>query len=240
MRNITGIDSYNLMRKNLKDRFIVETDADNFKDIDVLTEDNIKYLLKLYNEIFLRNYFSLNFIKRIKVSLSNRMTSSGGKTIFLNKGRAKIYEIRISRVVLSKFIQDNKVKIVCGIEATDILEGLMLILEHELCHVIEFNKYGRSSCKQKQFKDMANSIFGHKSSYHEILKDNSSKNINKDKITFEIGQTVKFEYKSKIYMGQISNINKRATIMVEDNKGSYRDKNGKHYSKWYVPLTKIK
>ena len=77
-------------------------------------------------------------------------------------------------------------------------------------------------------------------SYTHLLKDDSSKNTNKDKITFEIGQTVKFEYKNKTYVGQISNINKRATIMVEDNKGSYRDKNGKRYTKWYVPLTKIK
>ncbi|WP_346940091.1 hypothetical protein [uncultured Clostridium sp.] len=223
------------MRSFIKKDFCIRHKINMLNSIDILTLKNISSLIDIYDYYVLRGYLVKTIPEGIKVSISNRMTSSGGKTIFSKRGREYSYEIRISNRVMERFIEDNRSKIVCGIKAIDTLEALMLILEHEICHVIEFSKYGNSNCKEERFKTIAFNLFGHKSSYHEILKkeDTLNKTI---KSSFAKGQVVQFKYKGILYEGIISNINKRATVMVKDINGAYRDNNGFSYSKWYIPL----
>ncbi len=223
------------MRDFIKKDFCRRHKLNVLNSLDILTLENISNLIDIYDGYVLKGYLVNAIPKGIKVSLSNRMTSSGGKTIFSKRGRECTYEIRISNRVIKEYIEDNRSKVVCGIEAKDALEALMLILEHELCHVIEFSEYGNSNCKGNRFKNIAFNLFGHTSSYHEILKskDAFNKTINN---SFVKGQVVQFKYKGILYEGIISNINKRATVMVKDIKGTYRDNHGLSYSKWYIPL----
>lgn len=230
-----NLEDKEIMRSFIKKEFCRRYNINTCNSIDILTTENIYNLIELYDTYILNSYLIKVIPEGIKVSTSNRMTSSGGKTIFSKRGRFATYEIRISNKIIEKFIEDKEVKIVCGIKAIDALEALMLILEHEICHVIEFSKYGISNCKGIRFKTMALDLFGHKSSYHEIFKnrENSKKTITK---AFSKGQVVRFKYKDILYEGIISNINKRATVMVKDRNGVYEDKNGIKYSKWYIPL----
>lgn len=223
------------MRSFIKKEFCRRYNIDTYNSLDILTIENISNLIDLYDIYVLDKYLTQAIPEGIRVSTSNRMTSSGGKTIFSKVGRESIYEIRISNRIMERFIEDDESKIVCGIEAKDTLEALMLILEHEICHVIEFSKYGNSNCKGRRFKNMAFNLFHHKSSYHEILK--SKNNLKKtNNRSFSKGQVVQFTYKDTLHEGIISNINKRATVMVKDVNGAYEDRNGIKYSKWYVSL----
>ncbi len=223
------------MRDFLKKDFCRRHKINELNSIDILTLENISSLIDIYDSYVLKGYIVNAIPKGIKVSLSNRMTSSGGKTIFSKRGRECTYEIRISNRVIEGYIKDNRSKIVCGIEARDALEALMLILEHEICHVIEFREYGNSNCKGERFKNIAFNFFGHTSSYHEILKSKDALNETISN-SFAKGQVVQFKYKGVLYEGIISNINKRATVMVKDVNGAYRDNHGFSYSKWYIPL----
>ena len=223
------------MRSFIKKEFCRRYNIDTYNSLDILTIENISNLIDLYDTYVLDKYLTQVIPEGIRVSTSNRMTSSGGKTIFSKVGREVAYEIRISNRIMERFIEDGESKIVCGIEAEDTLEVLMLILEHEICHVIEFSKYGNSNCKGIRFKNMAFNLFHHKNSYHEILK--SENNLNKtNNRSFSKGQVVQFTYKGVLHEGIISNINKRATVMVKDVNGAYEDRNGIKYSKWYISL----
>ena len=132
------------------------------------------------------------------------------------------------------FFQYDKVerdKIVSGINTVDSLEAFQIVFEHELCHLMEFHLYSESSCKKRRFKTMVNNIFAHTEVYHQLP---SQKEIISVDYGFKIGQKVYFVNEGKKYSGFIYKINKRATVMVKDKKGTYRDGQGNTYSKWYV------
>lgn len=229
-----------LTRRKIKEEFLSlvgiqyrENDINSF-----ITSENINVLIKLYDIYFLDNYINNNLERKVKVSLSNRMTSSAGKTIFKRCGEVLSCEIRVSIYLLSLIDKKkNSVKI-CGIETSDVLEALMLILEHELCHIIEFLLYGNSNCKAKRFKIMAWKFFRHIKSYHEILSYNK-KTSNCKSLNIKKGDTIRFIHKKIEYIGIVVNINKRYTVMVESINGIYEDKYGVKYNKWYVPIDLI-
>jgi hypothetical protein len=98
------------------------------------------------------------------------------------------------------------------------LEAFQLVFEHELCHVIEFVFFNTSNCSKKRFKVLSNNIFGHTESYHKLP---TNRQIAQQKYGFKIGDKVTFIFKGKTIQGIIFNINKRATVMVEDSNGHY-------------------
>ncbi len=222
------------LRKDIRTMFLEEFVIEDIKHIDVR---HVEVLFKYYDHRFFENQISYALKDTIKFSTSNKMTKSGGKTIYSIRNNRKFYEIKVSNVLLMNFNRTDDVKRVCGIDAYDFIDALMLILEHELCHVIEFYNYSSSSCKKDRFKFIANNIFGHKSSYHELLKQ---KNYDKEPIYINYGQVVYFYHKGSLKTGIVTNINKRATVMVKDRNGIYRDKNGVLHSKWYVPLSMLR
>lgn len=230
-------DEFEKIRREIKNEFCSINKIYETNNIIILTIENISRLINLYDYCVFNGYIRNSIKNGISVSISNRMTSSGGKTIFSRKGTKFCYEIRISKRIIENFIKDHEEKLICGIVGRDALDALMLILEHELCHILEFSLYGNSNCKANRFKNISYNLFGHKSSYHEILK---SKNQRDKKISktyhFTKGQTVRFLYKRNLYSGVITNINKRATVMVKDPNGSYKDSNNVKYTKWYIPL----
>jgi hypothetical protein len=238
-KSIINMKEKEYMRNFIKKEFCRKYKINIYNSIDILTIDNISSLIHMYDNYGLNKYLTKAIPKGIKVSTSNRMTSSGGKTIFSKRGKELTYEIRISNKVIKRFIEDDRSKNVCGIKASDALDALMLILEHEICHVIEFSKYGNSNCKDQRFKSIAFNLFGHKSSYHEIFKNENTLNKNISE-SFIKGQVIQFIHKDILYEGKIININKRATVMVKDINGAYIDNHGINYSKWYIPLNLLR
>ncbi len=206
----------------------------NFKSISVR---DLELIFELYDRIFFENWFGSFFKGKIMYSLSKRMTRSAGLTICPKKAiknpEELILEIRIGVNFFFRYDQLEGSKLVSGIETHNALEALLLVFEHELCHVLEFILYKKSSCKGKRFKTIALNIFGHTDSYHKLP---SQKQIVHENMGLHIGDSVYFTFEGKKLNGILYNITKRATVMVKDKKGPYRDKIGNRYSKYYVPL----
>lgn len=224
------------LRRDIKGSLIRNLGIKEVHSISAVNLETIKEIIDLYDYYVLNNYVKNNIQDGIKVSLSRRMTSAGGKTIFMKKKNSREFEIRISLIILQEYINSNYKGKICGVEGNDVIDGLMLIMEHELCHVLEFSAYGTSNCKGRRFKAMAWKLFRHGASTHEVF---SQKHL-KDESNIRVGQQVVFIYKGNSYSGVVAGINKRATVMVKDPKGQYKDKKGNTFNKWYVPLTMLK
>lgn len=210
--------------------------------IDKISTEELQLLFELYDEVFLYNWFEKHYEGKIKFSLSKRMTKSAGLTLCpKNVGRIRendlTIEIRIGIDLFYKYDALEGIKEACGVKTESSLVAMQVVLEHELCHAIEFLCLHKSSCKGSFFKTLASNIFGHSESYHCLP---TQRQIAKEKLGLSIGDTVTFEVKGKTLAGIINNINKRATVMVKDSRGGYRDSKGNRYSKYYVPLALLK
>lgn len=237
----TKSTSYDVKNKRQEIAKILMQQSSNINSgaITTISTADLNSLFLLYDQIFFENWFKESFKGKMKFSLSRRMTKSAGLTRCpKNVDKIKPEELTIEiRIGVDFFLQYGLVKgskTVCGVKTNNSLEALQLVFEHELCHVIEFIHFKRSSCKGKRFKVIANNLFGHTESYHKLP---TSKQIANQKLGLRIGDTVKFNYEGKKLKGIIYNINKRATVMVRNSKGPLIDNKGNRYSKYYVPLT---
>lgn len=215
-------------------------DSVNIKggSISTISAADIELLFLLYDEIFLSNWFKNNYKGKLKFSLSRQMTKSAGltrcpKSIDKMKPEEVMIEIKIGVDFFLHYglIEGNKK--VGGVETGSSLEALQLVLEHELCHVLEFIHFGKSSCKGKRFKELAKNLFGHTESYHKLP---TRREIVNSRLGLRVGDSVSFTYEGKRFEGIVNGINKRATVMVKDSSGRYTDRQGTRYSKYYVPL----
>lgn len=209
--------------------------SENFNNI---AEKDLYILFELYDEIFLKFWFKHNFKGKIRFILSRQLTKAAGNTR-TKKNIAQIrnedleFDVKISLNHLSNFHKINRSKYVGGIEAHSVLDSLMLVFEHELCHVIEFILLKGSSCKKKPYKELIYNVFGQTESTHRLV---SADEINAQDFGLKPGDNVKFLHGGKYIHGFIQRINKRATVMNPDMRGNYIDKFGRRYKKFYVPL----
>ncbi len=228
-------------RNRIRNKFMDKSKNVTSGSIQCMSNEDLEILFHLYDEEFFMDYFSRNFKGNLKFSLSTRMTSAAGKTIY-NKNIKQIqeeeenYEIRMGIKFFFQYYKVQRDKIVSGINTKDSLEAFQIVFEHELCHLMELHIYKESSCKKLRFKTMVNRIFAHTEVNHQLPTD---KEIISGKYGFIIGQKVSFLIEGKKHNGFIYKINKRATVMVLDKKGTYRDRDGNKYSKWYVNFEKL-
>lgn len=229
-------------RYDIRKQFI--QDSANIKDensLRVISTEDMCLLLSLYDRIFFDHWFKECFKGKIKFSLSKRMTRSAGLTLCPKKRQPFtqeefIIEIRIGVNFFFNYDALKGDKMVSGIKTHSGLEALQLVFEHELCHVLEFALYHKSSCKGKRFKEMAFNLFGHTESYHKLP---TQKQIVYENLGLKIGDVVCFDFEDHKLKGVLYKINKRATVMVKDKKGLYSDKQRNRYSKYYVPLNAL-
>ncbi len=211
-------------------------------EISRLADSDLEMLFEFYDNIFLKGYFRNNFSGKLRFALSTRMTRNAGKTNYLRnlaglRPEQEEYEIRIGTGFFFNYDRLRRNKPVNGINTKDALEALQLVFEHELIHLIELHCCRESSCRKERFKIMARQLFGHTDSYHHLPTE---KEIAGLKYGFSVGTPVCFSHGGKEYRGIIYRINKRATVMVPDDKGSFQDQQGQRYSKWYVSVTALK
>lgn len=210
--------------------------------IDSISVKDLKILLDLYDLIFFDGWFKRTLNDNLRFSLSRRMTKSAGKVICTKEGSdskngAVNYEIRIGVDLLFYYDTTDRNKKVCGINTYNSLSALQIVFEHELCHVVEFYHFNSTNCNGKRFKMVALNIFGHTESYH-LLPTRES--IAYSGYGLKKGDVVYFNHEGKKLKGTISNINKRATVMVKSEEGCYVDGQGMRHLKYYVPLTLLK
>ena len=203
-----------------------------------ITIADLQLLFELYDQVFFDYWFRDQYKGKMKFSLSRKMTRSAGKTMCpKNIGSIKpeclTIEIRIGVDFFLYYGRLTKSSTVCGLKTDNSLEALLFVFEHELCHVLEFVLFHKSSCKGARFKAMSGNMFGHTDSYHKLP---TNKQIANKVFGFKIGDTVSFKHKEKRLTGLLYNINKRAVVLVTDRNGSLADRYGTRYSKYYVPL----
>ena len=228
-------------RNSIRNTFIIKSKNVKTGNIQCMSNEDLKILFDLYDEEFFYNYFSRDFKGSLTFSLSTRMTSAAGKTIYSKKIKLlreeeESYEIRMGIKFFFQYYMVERDKIVSGINTKDSLEAFQIVFEHELCHLMELHLYKESSCKKLRFKTMVNNIFAHTGVHHQLP---SQQEITSEKYGIAIGQMVSFVNEGKKYSGFIYKINKRATVMVKDATGTFRDREGNTYSKWYVHFGKL-
>lgn len=225
-------------RGKITEQILLKSQSIKSPQLSSISTEDLRLLFELYDEGFFRNWFRDHYKGKMKFSLSGKMTKSAGKTLCpKNISKIKpenlVLEIRIGTDFFLYYGQLGKNNIVCGLKTTNSLEALLLVFEHELCHVIEFLFFGKSSCKGARFKTIAGNMFGHSESYHKMP---TNKQIASKVFGFRIGDAVSFKHNGRRLTGQLYNVNKRAAVLVPDRNGILADRQGKRYSKYYVPL----
>jgi len=218
------------------------SDNINSKTINTMSAADLKLLFQLYDEVFLENWFKEGFKGKLRFSLSRQMTKSAGltrcpKNINTIKPEELVIEIKIGVDFFFHYNMLEGSKAVGGVDTGSSLEALQLVFEHELCHVIEFIHFSKSNCRGERFKTLAGNLFGHTESHHKLP---THKQIANEKLGLNIGDDVAFTFEGKKLTGILYSINKRATVMVRDKNGPLADKQGRRYSKYYVPLNILK
>lgn len=228
-------------RKEVSERLMLKSTGIKDGTISTISTADLKLLYQLYDEVFFENWFKDKYRGELKFSLSRRMTKSAGLTLCpknINKIKPEelVIEIRIGVDFFFHYDSVKESKSVGGIKTSNSLEALQLVFEHELCHVIEFIHFKKSSCSGERFKALAGNLFGHTESYHKLP---TYRQIANQKLGLNLGDTISFAFEGKTLTGILYNINKRATVMVQDKNGNMIGRNGVRYSKYYVPLTQI-
>lgn len=206
--------------------------------ISRIAASDVRLLFDIYDEIFFERRLSGEFPGQFRFSLSPRLTRSAGKTLCprniaqLKPGEA-VLEIRMGLHFFFQFDAVRTEKTVGGITAHSSLEAFQLVLEHELCHVLEFITFHASNCNGKRFRTIARNLFGHTESYHRLP---TQRQIAAEKYGLKIGASVAFRCENKQIQGMLYRIHKRAIVMVKDKKGNYVDKQGNRYTKYSVPV----
>src|SRR5262249_49030769 len=147
------------------------------------------------------------------------------------------YEITISTTLLYQSFADVDRPIrVSGLVCTNRVEALQRIFEHELLHLVELLVLGRSSCSAEPFRMLAGNLFGHTETNHELITQTERALV---QYAIRVGDRVAFDFEGQTYTGVVNRITRRATILVENPAGQ-RYTDGKHYQKFYVPLTELR
>lgn len=220
--------------------FALSPNIKNEKITLVNTQDLV-ILFGLYDNTFLKDYFlNSSYLASIRFSWSQRLTKAAGKTIFSRKksalGIEKSYEIRMATDFFFEYAKVSRTVNVCGIKTEDAVDALLIVFEHELCHLIEYVMTEQSSCHQKAFHTLAGNLFGHSEFTHQLPTKQEIAHVH---YGFRIGQNVKFDFEGKILTGILHKVHKRAIVMVIQKNGTFLDTEGKRYGKYYVPLTML-
>jgi hypothetical protein len=230
-----SLSSIEKKRKDIHKKMIERSEFIDEGNFNSIAPADIEMMFQLYDEIFLGNYFNDKHPDRIMFKLSRRMTRSGGKTEY--HPNRDIYSITLSSTLLFKsFNGESRDIALCGIGCKDRLEAAMVIMEHEIIHLIEYVLFGETNCSSRRYLSLGSRIFGHTDVRHQLVT--GIEVANKD-YNLKVGDRVSFEFQGKIKKGVISRITKRATVMVEDPNGYYKDLSGKNYTKFYIPLGQL-
>lgn len=209
--------------------------------ITCICRRDLKVLFDLYDEVFFRDYFQRYFQGKLIFSLSPRMTRNAGMTLYSRNlsslsPQEERYDIRIGVNLFFNYERLERDKVVNGIKTRDGLEALLLVFEHELCHLVELHCYRESSCRRERFQTLAFNIFGHVESCHQLPL---MPEIAAAEYDLSVGDQVSFQGDGRTYNGIISRITRRATVMVPDAEGTFQDNAGRRYCKYYVPLSML-
>lgn len=196
-----------------------------------IEQNTLNTLLHSYDELFLDGCLKpLN----IHVTLSSRLTSSAGKFLCVRKpfGRITQAEIRMSSDFLLR-LSSGPFEL-NGLTVDTPQEAFLLVFEHEICHALELLLYGKTS-HSARFMILASGLFGHQATRHKL----PTRQQEAAQEGLLVGSSASFLYDGIEKTGVITYIGKTATVMVPSVHGTYRDRSGRRYEKYRVPLDKL-
>ncbi|MBL8891220.1 MAG: hypothetical protein JNL67_14670 [Planctomycetaceae bacterium] len=207
-----------------------------------LQAQDLKAMFHLYDDMFFNGQIDLalaNMGSSLTFRLSRRMTSAGGKTTRWHypksQHRPPRFEIALSSTLLFESFQNQTPIQVTGLTCHSRLEAMQRVMEHEIIHLCEMLVWFHSSCSAGRFLRIANGLFDHRKSSHELLTpvDKARKDLG-----IRVGDQVKFSLNGQQLVGTVNRITRRATVLVPHQRGQkYTD--GSSYLKFYVPLTQL-
>lgn len=234
--NYSNFQNYNLMSMySLYDELYFQRRLENLFIPTTLSKNNLEISILELNHDTRKNGTNAEYLRLV---LSNRLTKVDAKVSMYSGKLANGYDLRWFSFKISSsllhltFSNQEKVEIVYGFECTNRIEVLQRIFEHHLVHLLEFKYYNHTVCGGNKFSKIIQNIFGH-TRHHHHLKNQKQRSEEKYNIT--IGDIVSFIFEGESLSGEITNITKRATVIVESENGDYKIK-GKFYSKYYIPL----
>ena len=205
-------------------------------NFDTIGPDDLECLFNLYDAHFFNGFFNKNYSGKMFFRLSERMTRAGGKIEY--RRNPETYTIVLSTMLIFQTFDDVTRQVtVNGVVCHDRLEATMRILEHEIIHFLETALFGSSSCSKPRFRRLSRNIFGHTEATHRLVTQTERAH---EKYDLRVGSVVSFEYDGATYQGVISRITVRATVMVRDPDGGFKDLSGTRYSKYYIPLENMR
>jgi hypothetical protein len=190
------------LRAEIKDLFLKNININGEERLfnaDELPDSVLLILFNLYDKIFFQGgiielYDKTGFDK-LKFRFSRRMSGSAGITVIPKViAPDKCIEIAISRNHLHCFELSGRDKEVGGLSAETAVDALLLVFEHELCHLIEYLLFGKTNCKRITFKTLSFNYFGHLKSTHMLP---AHKEINLNQYDFRPGDVVSFSYQNR-------------------------------------------
>lgn len=202
--------------------------------VSSISAATLEHMLELYDALFLSGML-VQKLPKLHVTLSSRMTSSAGKFVCVKGpfGRIREAEIRMSSDFLLRLeIGPFELN---GLSAGSAQEAFLIVFEHELCHALETVLYGKTG-HSARFLSLANGLFGHTTTRHHL----PTRRQDAAKAGLLVGGRASFSYQDKRLEGIVTYIGKSATVMVPCAAGAYRDRRGRRYEKYRVPLSRLK
>lgn len=195
-----------------------------------IRRQTLAQMLDLYDSLFFSGFLGRAY-GEIDVTLSQRLTSSAGKFMYVRGGASRLSqaEIRMSGDFLFRLSEGPF--LLNGLSVATPQEAFLVVFEHELCHAAENALFG-STGHSSRFLSLARGLFGHNDTRHSLptrMQEAASEGLSP-------GVRVCFCYQGSVLRGIVTYIGKTATVMVEDRSGAYRDRQGRRYSKYRVPL----
>lgn len=201
-----------------------------------LTPQDVHVLFTLYDHHFFQGNIRDGFAGEISFSVSKRMYRTAGQVacsrnyIFLEDEELTI-KVTIASIFLENFYLVEREKRVCGVLARTDHEALLLLLEHEICHVILFILRIWEGEHGLMYTTLSENVFGHTSIVHDLP---ATWEVTKALLDLQAGDKVSFDYKGKVVTGYIHAVVKRAVVLVPSLFGRYQDRDGTQYDKYYV------
>jgi hypothetical protein len=210
--------------------------------LEILADSDLYLLFSAYYDLFFCNHLSRLLMatrSHLHFEASTRMSSAGANISQRGAGNTqRVYRVAVSAPVLAaSFRTPGQAFLVNGVQCTDRLEALQLILEHELVHLYELLTTGRSA-HGPTFRRTAWDLFGHTDVRHALMTPRTHVST---ALNLRLGDRVSFPFAGRRLVGKLNRVTRRATVLVPDPGGvQYTD--GQYYRKFYVPvdaLTKV-
>jgi hypothetical protein len=205
-------------------------------DWERFTCKDLALLFDLYDELFFERGLAAMLEVRgavPKFGLSRRMTRAGGRTRAHLGAVPPRFEIVVSSYLLELSFADlGRPVVVNGVSCADRVEAAMRVFEHELVHLVEFLRWGASSCGRRRFRRLARELFGHTARGHRLVTQAERA---RELYGVRVGDRVAFDCEGRRLGGMVNRITKRATVLVPNRRG-VRYSDGRRYLKYYVPL----